>query len=186
MAVEIRQLGPGDAAAFHSVRLQGLRESPEAFGSTYEEEVGSSLDLIAQRLEPAREPTARVVLGAFADDALVGVVGCHQEAKAKARHKAVIWGMYVVPEMRGRGLGRQLLRRAIAEARTWPNVERMTITVVERVHQARELYLSAGFQPFGREPDALRQNGVSDVMEYLSLPLIAPTGKDLDETRAIE
>jgi GNAT superfamily N-acetyltransferase len=111
------------------------------------------------------------VLGAFADDALIGVVGCYQEAKAKVQHKAVIWGMYVAPEARGQGLGRRLLESALAEARTWPNVERVVITVVERVRGARELYLSAGFELFGREPDALRQGGVSDAMEYLSLPL---------------
>jgi hypothetical protein len=50
-------------------------------------------------------------------------------------------------------------------------VDRVTITVVERVRAARDLYLSAGFELFGREPDALRQNGVSDVMEYLSISL---------------
>jgi GNAT superfamily N-acetyltransferase len=171
MHIEIRQLGPDDAAAFQAVRLRGLRESPGAFGSTYDEEVGSSLEAVAARLEPAALPPRRVVLGAFDADALVGVVGCYQEAKVKVQHKAVIWGMYVSPEARGQGLGRRLLESAIAEARTWPNVERVVITVVERVRGARELYLSAGFELFGREPDALRQGGVSDVMEYLSLQL---------------
>ena len=171
MQIEIRQLGPEDAAQFQSVRLRGLRESPEAFGSTYEEEVGSPLEAIAARLERASVPPRRVVLGAFADDALIGVVGCYQEAKAKVQHKAVIWGMYVSPEARGQGLGRRLLESALAEARTWPNVERVVITVVERVRGARELYLSAGFELFGREPDALRQGGVSDALEYLSLSL---------------
>jgi GNAT superfamily N-acetyltransferase len=171
MRIHIRQLGPDDAAAFKSVRLRGLRESPEAFGSTYDEEVGSSLEMVAARLEPAPVPPRRVVLGAFADDALVGIAGCYQEPKVKVQHKAVIWGMYVSPEARGQGLGRRLLESAIAEARTWPNVERVVITVVERVRGARELYLSAGFDLFGREPDALRQAGVSDAMEYLSLRL---------------
>jgi GNAT superfamily N-acetyltransferase len=171
MHFEIRPLGATDAAAYQAVRLRGLRESPEAFGSTYDEEVASSLDTVAARIEPASAPNGRVVLGAFADDALVGIAGCYQQSKAKMRHKAVIWGMYVAPEARGHRVGRRLLERAIAEARTWPDVERVTITVVERVRAARDLYLSVGFELFGREPDALRQNGVSDVMEYLSLPL---------------
>jgi GNAT superfamily N-acetyltransferase len=171
LSVEIRPLSAGDAAAYQAVRLRGLRESPEAFGSAYDEEVGYSLDVVASRIEPAREPTARVVLGAFAGDVLVGIAGCAQEHKAKAGHKAVIWGMYVAPETRGQRVGRRLLERAIAEAREWPNVERVTITVVQRVSAARDLYLSAGFELFGAEPDALRQNGTSDVMEYLTLSL---------------
>ena len=171
MSVEIRPLSASDAAAYQAVRLRGLRESPEAFGSTYDEEIGYSTDMVAARIEPAREPTARVVLGAFAGDVLVGIAGCAQEQRVKTRHTAVIWGMYVAPEARGQRVGRRLLERAIAEARTWPDVERVTITVVQRVSAARELYLSAGFELFGAEPDALRQNGVSDVMEYLSLSL---------------
>jgi GNAT superfamily N-acetyltransferase len=171
MHFQIRPLGASDAAAYQAVRLRGLRESPEAFGSTYDEEIASSLDTVVARIELTSAPNGRVVLGAFADDALVGIAGCYQESKAKLRHKAVIWGMYVAPEARGHGVGRRLLERAITEARTWPDVDRVTITVVERVRAARDLYLSAGFEVFGREPDALRQNGVSDVMEYLSISL---------------
>lgn len=171
MPTEIRQLGASDAAEYQALRLRGLREVPEAFGSTYDEEVGMSLDVVAQRLQPTRSPFGSVVFGSFVDGVLVGVAGCYQERKAKAWHKAVIWGMYVAPEARGRGVARRLLECAIAEARVWPNVERVTITVVERVRAARELYRSVGFEPFGQEPDALRQNGTSDVMEYLSLSL---------------
>src|SRR5512133_3423875 len=32
--IYIRQLTPGDAALYRSIRLAGLKESPEAFGST--------------------------------------------------------------------------------------------------------------------------------------------------------
>lgn len=171
MPIEIRPLGPSDAADFQALRLRGLREVPEAFGSTYEEEVGLSLEAVATRLGPTRSPTGRLVLGAFADGVLVGIVGCAQEVRVKTRHKAVIWGVYVAPEARGHGVARRLLEDVIAEARAWPNVERLTITVVERVRAARQLYVSLGFEPFGREVDALRQNGVRDVMEYLARPL---------------
>src|SRR5438128_9303769 len=137
MPIEIRPLGASDAAAYQAVRLRGLRESPEAFGSTYEEEVGFSVDVVAARITPNGAPACRVVLGAFDGDVLVGITGCAQEAKAKMRHKAVIWGMYVAPEARGQRVGRRLLERAIEEARSWPNVDRMTITVVQHVRAAR-------------------------------------------------
>ena len=171
MRLEIRQLGRDDAAEFQALRLRGLSEAPEAFGTSHQEYSGLSVETVASRLAPTSAPHASVVLGAFVDGGLVGVVGCVQESRAKARHKAVIWGMYVASEARGRGIGRQLLERAVAEARTWPNVERVTLTVVERATAARALYRAAGFQPFGREEDALRQDGYRDTMEYLSLSL---------------
>ncbi len=170
-AVHIRQLGPGDAAAYQALRLHGLRESPEAFGSTYEEDRALALDEVAQRLTATGGVAARVVFGAFDGDDLVGVAGCARQGKTKARHKAIVWGMYVRPEQRGRGVGRRLLEAIILEARTWPEVECLTLTVVERAAAARKLYRSMGFEVFGREPDGLRQDGARDTVEYLSRSL---------------
>ncbi len=172
--VHIRQLVPGDAEAFQALRLHGLRECPEAFGSTYAEEESLALDVIAERLTPARRPEGRATFGAFVNDELVGIAGCMQQTKTKARHTAIVWGMYVVPEQRGRGLGRRLLDTIIVEARTWHDVERLTLTVVERAVAARQLYRAMGFQPFGRELDGLRQDGVRDTVEHLVLPLRDP------------
>lgn len=172
--VHIRQLVPGDAEAFQALRLHGLRESPEAFGSTYAEEESLALDVIAERLTPARRPEGRATFGAFVNEALVGITGCMQQTKAKARHKAMVWGMYVLPEHRGRGLARRLLEAIILEARSWEHVESLTVTVVERALAARQLYRAIGFKEFGREPDGLRQDGVRDTVEYLALSLRDP------------
>ncbi|HEU0077506.1 MAG TPA: GNAT family N-acetyltransferase [Longimicrobiaceae bacterium] len=165
---------------FQECRLRALREAPEAFGSTYAEEAGLSMETVAGLLAPPDGP-AQVVLGAFVEgdpggDALVGMIVCHQERRLKARHKAVIGGMYVAPGARGRGIGRALLERAVAEARGWPGVEKVTLTVVERAAAARSLYHAAGFRPYGLEPDSLRQDGVRDTVEYLSLDLRTAPG----------
>ncbi len=170
-AVHIRQLGPGDAPVFQALRLYGLRECPEAFGSTYAEAQALPLETIAERLTPARTPVGRAVFGAFDGDGLVGVTGCLQQATVKARHTAIVWGMYVLPEQRGHGLGKRLLEAIIVEARTWPDVERLTLTVVERAVAAGQLYRAMGFTTFGREPDGLRQGDVRDTVEHLALSL---------------
>jgi GNAT superfamily N-acetyltransferase len=169
--IRIRLLGPHDASAFQALRLQALRECPEAFGSTYAEDKTLPLEVIAERLTPTRTPVGQAVFGAFVEDELVGVAGCRQESKAKARHKGVVWGMYVRPPERGRGVGRGLLQHIITEARLWPDVERLVLTVVERAAAARHLYVAMGFITFGREPDGLRQDGFRDTVEYLALPL---------------
>jgi ribosomal protein S18 acetylase RimI-like enzyme len=173
--IEIRSLTAADAPVFHALRLRGLKESPEAFGSTYEEDLELSVDVVAQRIEPAHTPAARIVLGAFRDDTLIGVVGCFQAPKRKLRHTASIWGMYVAPEARGHGVARRLLDAIIAQARAWPGVHRITLSVVDRAAAARELYASAGFEMFGHEADAFRQNGVSDAVEHLALRLDSPS-----------
>ncbi len=99
------------------------------------------------------------------------MVGCVQESKLKTSHKAFLWGTYVAPEARGHGVGRLLLERIIAEAKTWPGVERLTLTVVERATTARRLYRALGFRAFGLEPDGLRERGVRYTVEHLALEL---------------
>jgi mycothiol synthase len=53
----------------------------------------------------------------------------------------------LVPEVRGRGLGTELTRKALAVA--WAaGAERMTLTVDSRNHPARRLYAALGFEEF--------------------------------------
>ena len=63
--VHLRILGPHDAADFQRLRLQGLREAPEAFGTTYEEDRVLPEEVVAERLRPVRVPAGRAVVGAF-------------------------------------------------------------------------------------------------------------------------
>ena len=79
--------------------------------------------------------------------------------------------MYVSPEARGFGVGRALITRLIEHAKTWDGVDRLTLTVTLEQEPARQLYLSAGFQLFGTEPDALRQDGRGQTMGYMTLAL---------------
>lgn len=54
--------------------------------------------------------------------------------------------MYFMPEVRGLGFGRELLRRCLAAARE-RGFERCYLETHDRMDQARGLYESAGFQP---------------------------------------
>ena len=171
MTVIIRALRRDDAAVFQAHRLAALLESPEAFGSTYAEDILLPIDVIADRIDEQFVEPRRAVFGAFEADALVGFVGCMQEHKAKARHKAFIWGTYVHPAVRKRGIAAALLSRMIAYVTEWEDVELLTLTVVERAIPARALYAAAGFELFGHEPDGLRQDGVSETVEHMLLRL---------------
>lgn len=151
--MEVRLVRVDEAEEFRTLRLRALKEEPEAFGSTWEEENVRPLEQTVARLQ-ADNITA---FGGYDDDGrLMGMVRLWQEGGVKTAHKATIIGMYVAPEARGRGLGRLLLEAAIARAREIPGIEQLLLAVVATNAAARALYLSAGFQSYGLEPAALK------------------------------
>ena len=106
--------------------------------------------------EPTPPPQAlserlRELVGA--GDTVVLLAGEDPVGIAVLRLRGAIWSdraechlaeLYVVPEHRGRGVGRELMRAAIDEARR-RGAERMDIGVDEPDHPARGLYESMGF-----------------------------------------
>ena len=143
MPVEYRQLTPADAAAFQSLRLGGLRDSPTTFASSYEEERDLPIEVVAARLAPDDD---HFVLGAFAGAELAGCIGLQRQAHHKQAHKAYIWGMYVAPAHRGRAIGRELLARTLQGAEALPAVRQITLCVNQANTAAVALYEAMGFR----------------------------------------
>lgn len=155
--MEIRELTEVDVEPYWDLRLRALREEPEAFGASYEEDRERPLERVRQRLAETEVSPDAFILGAFVeDDRLAGMIGLVRQSGAKVRHKALIWGMYVVPEERGRGLARRLLDETVRRAREMPGLEQLVLAVVTRNAPARDLYITAGFEVFGLEPLALK------------------------------
>ena len=97
------------------LRLRGLQKCPEAFASSYEEEVGTPPAEIERRLQP--KPDA-AIFGAFREGVLVALVGVQREGMAKLAHKAFMWGVYVAPDERALGVGTKVLGHALSYGRT--------------------------------------------------------------------
>ena len=146
--MQIRDFVTEDAPVYQALRLAALRECPSAFASSYEEELQTSLSVIATRLCATED---RCVLGAWWDADLVGMVGLQREELRKLAHKAFIWGMYVAPGARRRGVGRQLIDHALLRAASMNGVRQVNLGVNAANVEAIALYEAAGFTSFGLE-----------------------------------
>jgi len=154
--MRIRELCADDAREFQALRLAALRECPSAFASSYEEEHETPIDVVAQRLVANAD---RCVLGAWLDVNLVGMLGVQRETMRKLAHKAFLWGMYVAPVARRRGIGRRLVEHALARARSMTGVRQVNLGVNAANVEAIALYEASGFAPFGIERGFMLMDG---------------------------
>jgi ribosomal protein S18 acetylase RimI-like enzyme len=169
--MQIRRLEISDAPVYRELRLRGLREHPDAFTSSFEEENVRSAAETEKRLSPTSDT---VMWGAFVEGTLAGVVGMTRETRLKNRHKATLVAMYVAPEYGGQGLGLALVQTVIQAAKA-AKVELLILTVTDTNRQAAALYARAGFASFGVEPDAIRVNGVPFGKQHMYLQLTSAT-----------
>jgi RimJ/RimL family protein N-acetyltransferase len=164
----IRLLCEEDAEDWLALRREALLGAPLAFASSPEDDF--ALDAEALREQLLRRAPESVIFGAF-DEHLVGSVGLHRDRHRKAFHKAHIWGMYVTPSHRRRGLAAQLMSAILAHAASLPGVSWVHLSVSSTAPDARRLYDALGFRPWGTEPEALRHAGRAASETHMALPL---------------
>jgi ribosomal protein S18 acetylase RimI-like enzyme len=168
--MHLRRLEPPDAPLYRAFRLRGLHDHPEAFTSSFEEESQRPLADTERRLS---SDSRTCMWGAFEGEQLIGVFGFERENRLKNSHKATLIGLFVAPELAGRGIGRALVETVMHGARD-DGIALLVLTVTEGNTKARALYTRAGFQTIGIEPDAIRVAGASFGKEHLFFQLTPP------------
>jgi RimJ/RimL family protein N-acetyltransferase len=146
----LRQLGAGDAAQYNQFFGQGTLAHPDTLRITV-------ADIAATPFKTAHGAEGSTFVAEGAAGKWLGVVTLEREqGREKRRHIAWVLRMYVDAANAGAGLGRALLRAAVARARELPGVEKVNLTVAAHNSRAVGLYESEGFRTIGREEDAFR------------------------------
>jgi RimJ/RimL family protein N-acetyltransferase len=159
----IRRLAAADAECYRALRLTGLRDCPEAFGASYEDEASKPVGWFADRLE------ANVVFGAWQDLSIFVAIAGLRLQPGKSSHKAQLWGMFVSQEARRAGLATALLAQLTRHAAG--AIEEIRLSVVTTNAEAVRLYAKAGFSVYGLERRALKIDGRYYDELLMSLPL---------------
>jgi ribosomal protein S18 acetylase RimI-like enzyme len=168
--VEIRLVTADDAREYWNIRLRALRDESSAFGAAYEEEVDKPIEDIVNQIRE-RSVQDNYILGAFKDGVLMGIVGFVREKRTKLRHKGNIWGMYVVPEARGKGTGRLLLTEVVRRSHNLQGLEQINLTVTSNNKSAKKLYETIGFRCYGVEKRALKIDQIFFDDDLMVLPI---------------
>lgn len=163
----IRLLTSADAAAWRNLRIAMLRDAPESFHADLSE-VETRSD---QEWRASIRPLPDALFGLVREGELVGSAGFYTEKRRKLAHKGCLMAVYVVPELRGQGWGRKLVRAVIEHAR-----EHVDVLLTGASVAGAPVYRAEGFETFGIERDASRVNGKSIDDELMAIHFRAPNG----------
>lgn len=155
LPMHITRLSPPHAAEYRAVMIRASDTDPDAFTSTVAEREAHPPEWWAARVSDQPDPP-ELVIGAFEQGQLVGLAGLTFARRERTAHKATLFGMYVLPECRGRGIGRAVVRAVLDAAEAHAGIGVVQLTVTESNAPAVGLYTACGFVPFGVEPFAVR------------------------------
>ena len=162
----IRRVEPRDGPLVRLLRLRALATDPTSFASTHAREAAytdeewnawaaghaTGDDMATMIALRGAEPAG--IVAAYRDDAEV--------------HLYHVIAMWVDPESRGRGLGRQLLQ-AIEDWIVESRGTSVQLEVADAAEAASRLYESAGYMPDGQQSPSPHTSGVTHISLRKSL-----------------
>ena len=162
MSLTIHRVTPDDWRSHRDLRLEMLKDAPDAFFTQYADVVGFDEDTWRERIATQFHFQARL------DGDPVGSVGVWDDPETPS-DAATLVAMYVAPRARGTGTGEQLVQAVLDEAAARGR-SRVVLEVTETNEPARRLYERMGFGYDGtRHPLPRREHldelGMEKVLE---------------------
>lgn len=155
--VIIRSAQETDAMAYRELRLEALRNHPEAFSSDYAVNQAHPPAFWVDRVSITGNE--RTLYFAVCNDNLIGTCAIVRGDSPKTRHSAFIVGVYVQPVWRGLGIADGLIAACLEWARQ-QGVKIIKLGVAATNTSAIRRYSDCGFTVYGIEPQAICSNGV--------------------------
>jgi RimJ/RimL family protein N-acetyltransferase len=154
--LRLARIAPADLSPYKNLRDEGLRRYPDAFDTDIETEQARPPESYLGKLGLTEPLGGTLLLAAWVDRTMVGMIGLERQTMHKLRHCAELNSMMVHPNHTGKGVGIMLIEALISEARKAIGLEQITLRVSTSSASAIRLYERAGFKGCGVHPHALR------------------------------
>lgn len=154
--MHLHTVTPEDWESHRDIRLAMLEDSPDAFWFTYADEAVYDEADWRERIEGAWLVQARDA------DGVLGSAGLGSHWEPERATTATLFGMYVAPRARGRGVGEALVRAVLDEARRLGKSE-VVLEVTSTNAAAEALYARCGFERTGTVHDHPRKPSLHEI-----------------------
>ncbi|QBG58605.1 GNAT family acetyltransferase [Bacillus amyloliquefaciens] len=107
----IRRLTASDTQPYSNIRLEALKDHPEAFAVSHNKEK----EWLSEKFKARIEADNAIMLGAFEKDRLIGIIKISKQPRF-----CVYWSKH-----RGSGAGKALMTKAISQAKKMKDTEQL-------------------------------------------------------------
>ncbi len=143
--IKVVHLSPSQWQQYKELRLEALKNEPQAMLTAYEK----AKDYSDEEWQSRLEKSSQNIYFAEKENSLAGMTGIKFGEMPKSEHVVTIWGVYVKPEYRGLGVAKKMLQTIMAELDANPKVVKVSLGVVASQIPAYNLYKSLGFREVG-------------------------------------
>ncbi|MCB1537708.1 MAG: GNAT family N-acetyltransferase [Rhodospirillales bacterium] len=166
-AIVCRLFKPEEWGILRDIRLSALKDTPQFFGSNFARE--KDMPEVYWR-ETAHSENC-VTAGLFDGTQVMGIMGIATMKADASGESAVLWGTYISPAWRGRGLAKKLYGVLLAYAAARADWKHVYISHHESNAASRRATLSQGFVYSHNGNTARAYDGVRDVEMFYTLEL---------------
>jgi RimJ/RimL family protein N-acetyltransferase len=140
MAISVRRLVEHQWQVLRDVRLRALKADPSVFSSNYEKE--SAMTDADWKSWLRTNDTAVFVL--YEDPTPIGMAAISVDREDPTKKRAILWGSWLEPFARGKGLSKTMYEARLAWAKEHPTIETVIVS-----HRASNLSSKQANQKHG-------------------------------------
>lgn len=146
--IAIVTLEPSDWEKYKAIRLESLKEEPQAYLSTYARSSTETDEKWQERLKLAQKGERQWLSFVKSGEDIVGMAGAWTQEEGS--ETADIISVYLNKKYRGQGIGKRLMNHLIKAIKQNPQIKSLTLEVNSTQPAAVALYNSCGFKEVGR------------------------------------
>ena len=144
--MKITTLSPSRWQEYKNLRLESLKEEPQAFGTSYEDALKDPDEKWIERIERALKEETDILYFAEDKGQVAGLMGAFFKKNEETRESGMVYGAYVRKNYRGRGIGRLLLAKVLERLAIVDGVHKARLMVSVTEKPAKRLYEHMGFE----------------------------------------
>jgi len=141
--ITIRRIYNDEWQLFKTLRLASLKESPQAFSSTYESAVNRTNESWSEQAKTTATGSNKITFITFDDDLPIGIAALYRDEKKFEQGE--ILQVWIAPEYRGSEVAFELMNTIFQWAKE-NEFKQIKAIVTEKNDRALKFYLKYGFE----------------------------------------